>query len=169
MLSCLTFPPRTFAQTVGKSQFDCDKLEPRNWKGGSIEEMRGEEAAYWGCRMGVPAETVKQWQQASDAPDRIDGIRIGAVDKQELVFIRRMGGTMRCCSFSALKKTSKGWEQVWEEYGDEYCMMRCPGIEMKILGSRLVLDAPKSSDADCKNMFYRKEFVWNGKTFRPAP
>jgi len=79
-----------------------------------------------------------------------------------------MGGTMRCFSFSALKKTKSGWEQVWEDSAEEYCMMRCPGIEMKILGSRLLLEVPKSSDPNCKQMFERKEFIWNGKTFRPV-
>ena len=75
---------------------------------------------------------------------------------------------MRCHSFSALKKTNKGWEQVWEANGDYYCTMKCPGIEMKIFGSRLVLDVPKSPVPDCRQSFQREEFTWNGKTFQPA-
>jgi hypothetical protein len=168
VLSCLTFAPASFAQTGAKSPNDCDKLGPRTWKGGSIEESRTQEAAYWGCRMSVPTETVKQWQGASNALDRIDRIKIGTVGKQQLVFIQRMGGTMRCFSFSALKKSDNAWKQVWEDGGDEYCMMKCPGIEMNIFGSRLVLEVPKSSDPDCREMFQRKEFFWDGKTFRPA-
>lgn len=166
--SFFTFAVGSFAQTGGESPRDCDKLGPRTWKAGSIEEMRTQEASYWACRMGVPTETVRQWQQASNAPDRIDRIKIGIVDKQELVFIQRMGGTMRCFSFSALKKTSKGWEEVWEDNGEGYCMMKCPGIEMKIFNSRLALEVPKSSDPDCKQIFQRKVFIWDDKTFRPA-
>jgi hypothetical protein len=75
---------------------------------------------------------------------------------------------MRCFSFAVLKKSSKCWEEVWEDAGDGYCMMKCPGIDMRIFGSRLVLEVPKSTDPDCKDMFDRKEFLWDGKTFRPA-
>lgn len=75
---------------------------------------------------------------------------------------------MRCFSFDVIKKTSNGWERVWEDAGEGYCMMKCPGIEMRIFGSRLVLEVPKSTDADCRDMFDRKEFVWDGKTFRAA-
>ena len=170
LLSFFPLALGSFAQTGERSLQDCDKLGPRTWTAtGSVEEIREQEAVYWGCRMELPTETIKQWQRASDAPDPIDRIKIINMDKQELVYIQRMGGTMRCFSFSALKKTSKGWEQVWEESGDEYCMMKCPGIKMGIVGSRLVLDVPKSSDPDCKKMFHRKEFIWDGKTFRPAP
>ncbi len=169
VLSCIAFAPVSFAQTAGKSPQDCDKLGPSTWKGGSLEEMRQQEAAYWGCRMAVPSETIKQWQQASDELDPITAIKIRTVNKQELVFVERMGGTMRCFRFSALEKTTKGWEKVWGDSGDEYCMIKCPGIVMRIFSSRLVLDTPKSSDPDCKQMFHKKEFIWDGKTFRPAP
>ena len=168
MLSCHTYAPRTFAQTVGKSQSDCDKLGPRTWKAaGSIEEIREREAVYWGCRMGLSTATIKEWQQASNEPDPISGIKIFSINKQEVIFIERMGGTMRCRSFTALKKTSKGWEEVWHEYGDEYCMV-CPEIKIKTLGSHLVLEVPKSTDPNCEQLFRRKEFIWDGKTFQPA-
>jgi len=167
-LSCLTFPLGVFAQTSSKSTSGCDKFGPRTWKVGSIEAIRTQEAAYWGCRMNVPTDTVKQWQQASDEPDRIDRMKIGTVGRQELVFIRRMGGTMRCFSFSVLRKNRQGWEQVWEDYGEEFCMMKCPAIEMRISDSRLSLQVPKPPDPDCKQMFHQKEFIWDGQSFRPA-
>jgi hypothetical protein len=167
VLSCFTFAPGIFAQTGAKSPQNCDKLGPHTWKGDSIEERRDEESAYWGCRMGLPTATIKQWQQASDEPDPIRGIRILRMNEQELVFIERMGGTMRCRSLTALRKTSKGWERVWDEYGDEYCMV-CPAIRIKILGSHLVLEVPKSTAPACEQLWRRKEFIWNGKTFRPA-
>ena len=167
VLACLTFAPGAWGQTGAKSPTQCEKLGPHTWKG-SREEMRFQEAVYWGCRMDVPGETVMEWQQASNGADRIERIKIGSVEKQELVLIQRMGGTMRCFSFSALKNTSDGWKEVWEDNGEGYCMMKCPGVEMKILGSRLVLEGPKSSDPACKDIFQRKVFIWDGKTFRPA-
>jgi hypothetical protein len=167
VLACLTFAPGALAQTGAKSPTQCDKLGPRTWKG-SREEMSFQEAVYWACRMDVPAETVMEWQQASNAGDRIERIKIGSVEKQELVFIQRMGGTMRCFSFSALRDTRDGWTKVWEDNGQGYCMMKCPGVEMKIFGPRLLLEVPKSPDPGCKDIFQRKVFIWDGTTFRPA-
>lgn len=167
---CITYlllAPLSFGQTHSASSTDCDKLGPSTWKPGSVEEMHTQEASYWGCRMGVSPETVRQWQKASGAPDRIANIEIGAVDGHEFVFIERMGGTMRCFSFSALKKVGAGWEEVWTDAADEYCMMKCPGIEMKVFKSQLLLMTPRSSDPDCKQMFHRRGFFWDGKTFRP--
>jgi len=117
--------------------------------------------------MGLPAATIKQWQQASDEPDPILEIKLFAMNGQEFVFIERMGGTMRCRSFTALKKTGKRWEKVWDEYGDKYCMV-CPEIKVRILGSHVVLEVPKSTDPNCEQLFHKKEFIWDGKTFRPA-
>lgn len=168
VLACLTFAPGAWAQAGAKSPTQCDKLGPRTWKASSVEEMRFQEAVYWGCRMDVPAETVMEWQQASNGADRIERIKIGSIEKQELVLIQRMGGTMRCFSFSALRDTRDGWKEVWEDDSDGYCMMKCPGAEMKIFGSRLLLEVPKSSDPDCKDTFQRKVFIWDGTTFRPA-
>ena len=63
VLACLTFAPGAWAQTGAKSPTQCDKLGPRTWKG-SMEEMRFQEAVYWGCRMDVPAETVMECSSA---------------------------------------------------------------------------------------------------------
>jgi hypothetical protein len=163
----LALAPSILAQAGGKSQQNCEKVGPHTWKHGSIEEMSEQEAVYWGCRMGLPTATIKQWQQASDEPDPISEIKLFTMNKQEFVFIERMGGTMRCRSFTALMNTGKGWEKVWDEYGDMYCGI-CPELRIRILGSRLVLEVPKSTDANCEQLFHRKEFIWNGKMFRPA-
>jgi len=167
VLACLTFAPGAWGQTGAKSP-----PSVRNWglTLGKVqrEEMRFQEAVYWGCRMDVPGETVMEWQQASNGADRIERIKIGSVEKQELVLIQRMGGTMRCFSFSALRDTRDGWTKVWEDNGEGYCMMKCPGVEMKIFGPRLLLEVPKSSDPACKDTFQRKVFTWDGTTFRPA-
>ena len=75
---------------------------------------------------------------------------------------------MRCFSFVALQKTSSGWAKIWDEAGDEYCRVQCPPIEMRISGIHLFLYTSRSSDKDCERMFSRKEFAWDGKTFRLA-
>jgi hypothetical protein len=156
------------AQTAGQLSEDCDKLGPRTWKGASFEERREEEDAYWACRVRVPTATIKLWEQATDSLDPIAGIEIRDIQKQYIVFIERVGGTMHCFSFAALQKTSAGWTKIWEESGDEYCRDKCPGIEMRISGLRLSLDTSKSSDKDkdCERTFAKKEFTWDGKTFR---
>jgi TonB family protein len=133
-----------------------------------MEERRFQEAVYWACKMDVSAETVMEWQQASHSADRIERIKIGSVEKQELALIERIGGSMRCFTFSALKDTSDGWREIWEDDREGYCMMKCPRIEMNIFGPRLVLEVPKSSVPNCKDIFARKVFIWDGTTFRPA-
>jgi hypothetical protein len=167
VISCLSFAASGFAQTDGKLPTNCEKLGSRTWKG-SMEERRFQEAVYWACKMDVSAETVMEWQQASHSADRIERIKIGSVEKQELALIERIGGSMRCFTFSALKDTSDGWREVWEDDREGYCMMKCPRIEMNIFGSRLVLEVPKSSGPDCKDIFAKKVFIWDGTTFQPA-
>ena len=73
---------------------------------------------------------------------------------------------MHCFSFTALQKIGAAWKKIWEESGDEYCRDKCPDIEMRISGLRLSLQIPKSPDEDCERTFQKKEFVWDGKTFR---
>jgi hypothetical protein len=76
---------------------------------------------------------------------------------------------MHCYNFKALKETTKGWEQVWEKASasdsDDYCMLTCPGIRMRFVNPFLVLDLPPSPGPDCKDMFHREKYSWNGKTF----
>lgn len=166
VLCCVGFMSGLSAQTVGKPSQDCDKLGPRTWKGTSFEERREQEDAYWACRVHMPTATIKLWEQASDALDPIASIEIRDIQKQQIVFIERMGGTMHCFSFTALQKIGAAWKKIWEESGDEYCRDKCPDIEMRISGLRLSLQIPKSPDEDCERTFQKKEFVWDGKTFR---
>lgn len=165
VLCCVAFMSGLSAQTVGKPSQDCDKLGPRTWKGTSFEERREQEDAYWACRVHMPTATIKLWEQASDALDSIASIEIRDIQKQQIVFIERMGGTMHCFSFTALQKIGAGWKKIWEESGDEYCRDKCPDIEIRISGLRLSLQIPKSPDKDCERTFQKKEFAWDGKTF----
>ena len=96
----------------------------------------------------------------------IADIQLVTIDKEEFVFIERMEGSMHCYNFEALRKTAKEWQQVWENAEDDYCVMSCPAIKMRVTGSRLLLEMPNSSDRDCRRMFQRRAFLWNGKTFK---
>jgi hypothetical protein len=109
---------------------------------------------------------VKIWQQTAGVSGMIQDILPGTLGNLDFVFVQQMEGSMHCYSFSALKKTSKGWEQVWEETGDDFCMVTCPPIRMRILASHLVLDLPKTSSANCKHIFDTKKYLWTGKTFK---
>jgi hypothetical protein len=48
-------------------------------------------------------------------PGRIVDMLLATIEKDKFVFIERLEGTMHCYNFTALKKTSRGWEQVWEK------------------------------------------------------
>jgi hypothetical protein len=68
---------------------------PENWGPNFGEES-------WGCRLAVATETVNQWQKGAEATEAIADIKLAIIEKQDFVFIERMGGSMRCFSFSAL-------------------------------------------------------------------
>jgi hypothetical protein len=162
---CLAFSPSVCAQTSGRSEVECRKQLPRNWGPNFGVQWRQHEATYWGCRLGVPGESIKEWRNIADVSGAIQNILIEEMDKEEFVFIEQVEGSLRCFSFSALKKTAKGWEQVWSEASDDFCVATCPPIEMKFVGSSLVLMSIKSADPQCSRLSRRTRYSWTGKTF----
>jgi hypothetical protein len=161
LLCSLAFVPRAAAQSSRKSHEDCRA----DWPPYFAEGQKEHEAAYWACRLGVATGTVKTWQAS---PGLIADIQMATINKSEFVFIERSEGTMHCYNFEVLLKTAGGWREVWVDSSDDYCMVHCPAIKMRIVGSQLLLDLPSSSDPDCRRMFVGRKYVWNGKTFRAA-
>lgn len=166
VLFCTPFAQRLCAQTPARSDSDCRKLVPRDWGSNFGEEWHQHEAVYWGCRLGAPPEAVKEWRETAQITGMIQNVVRGAIDKQDFIFLEQVEGTMRCYSFYALKKGSTGWEKVWEEASDSYCMMTCPPVRMRILSSYVLLNLPNSSSLECRHRFDRKKYLWNGKTFQ---
>lgn len=169
VLFCFALSPCLYGQTVGHSHEECIKLVPGNWGPNFGEEWHQRETVYWGCRLGTSAETIRVWQQAANVSGMTQDIIPTTIEKQEIVLIEQMEGTMRCYDFLALKKTAKGWEQIWSLGGDEYCTAPCPPVRMKTFGAYLTLESPIASDDKCQHVSWRKEqFLWNGKTFVPT-
>jgi len=165
---CLMFVSVLDARTIGKSHEECLKLVPGAWGPNFGVQWHHHEAIYWGCRLGVPTESVESWQQVAGVTGMIQNILPATIEKQEFVFIEEMQGSMHCYSVSALMKTLKGWEQIWGIGGEKYCTVACPPVRMKIRGSSLTLEIPSPSDEKCTHTSWHKEnYLWNGKTLEP--
>ena len=168
LLLSLLCATATFSQSPQKSHENCIKLVPGNWGPNFGVEWHAHESIYWGCRLGLPAETIKDWQRAAGLSGMTENILPVKIANDDLVLIEEMQGSMHCYIISALRKTPKGWEQVWTESGDDFCTMTCPPIRITIRGPRLFLDAPLSSNPDCNGHIYKRKYLWNGKTFAPV-
>ena len=153
------------AQTEAKSTDECRKHLPRNWGPNFGEQWHHYEAIFWACRSGLTTTAVEKLRQTANVTGLIQDMMRVTIDNQELILIGQVEGSMRCHSFAALKKTETAWERIWDEASDIYCMMSCPPIRMKVKGTVLILRSEASSDRQCKGIFHRSEFVWNGKTF----
>jgi hypothetical protein len=162
LVFCCISPTQTSAQTRRKSHEECRKLVPTDWGPNFGEEWHQHESIYWGCRLGVPPQSVQSWQ---DPFGMIQDIRFATIKEQEFVFVEHMEGTMHCYSFKAFRKTERGWEEVWQQASEFYCMVACPPIRMTIIASSVILQAPATSDKRCTNIFSREQYRWNGKSF----
>jgi hypothetical protein len=165
MMIALLFAAQGRGQTSGKSEAECRKADPGSWGPNFGDEWHAHEAVYWGCRLGVPAETVRAWQ---DPYGMIVDIQKATIENAELIFAEHMEGTLRCYGFRVFRKTAETWRQVWEDVRDEYCMASCPPIKMTISGSHLLLESATTPDAKCKTKFAPRNFAWDGKTFAPS-
>jgi hypothetical protein len=165
------------AQDLRKSHEECLKLVPGDWGPNFGEEWKQNEAVYWGCRLGVPVETIKEWQQFSSGmiQDLIP-IRIG---EEQIVLIESMEGSAHCFSIDALRKTAKGWQVIWSPPSSpdtmDYCTLTCPAIRIRADGKNLVLELPETSDRkedptySCKHVKWKKErYLWDGQTYQPV-
>ena len=57
--------PSCFAEKA-KSHEECLKQVPGDWGPNFGKEWHKNEAIYWGCRLGMPSQTVASWQKALD-------------------------------------------------------------------------------------------------------
>jgi hypothetical protein len=177
VLFCLVPPTRLSAQSLRKSHGDCIKLVPGDWGPNFGERWKQNEAVYWGCRLGIPAETIKEWQHfASGAVQDLIPVTI---DNQQIVLMEDMEGSAPCYTISALMKTSKGWELAWSRSSNpdsmDHCTLSCPPIRMRVQRRNLTLELPATSDPkedqtlSCKHIKWQKEtYHWDGKTFQAA-
>jgi hypothetical protein len=151
------FAPKSDAQVMVKSHEECIKLVPGDWGPNFGVEWHQHEAVYWGCRLGVPSEDVKTWQQLAVGSGMIQDILPATIEHQEFAFIEGMEGSMHCYSVTALVKNTMGWETVWSIGGEEYCTVTCPPVRMKTRGSYFMLELPNPSDKKCKHILWRRE------------
>jgi len=168
---------RLFAQNPQKSHEDCLKLVPGDWGPNFGEEWKQHEAVYWGCRLGVPLETIRQWQHFSSGMIQ-DLIQV-TIDNGQIVLIESMEGSAHCFNIGALRKTAKGWEQIWSPSSNpdsmDYCTLACPAIRMRVYGKNLTLELPATSDPkedqtfSCKRVKWQTEtYHWDGQTYQSA-
>ena len=163
------------AQDLRKSHEACLKLVPGDWGPNFGEEWKQNEAVYWGCRLGVPVETVKEWQRFSfGVIQDLIPVKIG---EEQIVLVESMEGSAHCFSIDALRKTAKGWEVIWSPPSSpdsmDYCTLACPAIRIRPDGKNLVLELPETSDPkedptfSCKHVKWKKEkYLWDGQTYQ---
>ncbi len=168
---------RLSAQILRKPHEDCMKLVPGDWGPNFGAVWQQHEAVYWGCRIGVSEETIRQWQQFSSG--MIQDLIPVTIGKEQIVIIESMEGSAHCYEIGALQKTAKGWELIWSPPSTpdsmHYCTLACPPIRIKALGKNLTLQDPYTSDSkedqtlSCKHVKWHKEsYRWDGRTYQPA-
>lgn len=179
LLAIAAFIPLTqlSAQDLQKSHEECLKVVPGDWGPNFGEEWKQHEAVYWGCRLSVPIETVREWQQFSAGMIQ-DLIQI-TIENQQVVLIESMEGSAHCFDVAALRKRAKGWEVIWSPPSSpdsmDYCTLACPAIRIRAYGKNLTLELPETSDPredqtfSCKHVKWRQErYFWDGQTYQPV-
>jgi hypothetical protein len=169
---------RIKAQVAPRSHEECMKLVPGDWGPNFGEQWHEHEAVYWGCRLGVPAQTVTEWQQVADVEGMIQDLIPKAIRKKDLVLIEEMEGSAHCYQFIALEKTAGGWKQIWSAPAADsmdYCTLTCPPIKMRFRRNDLILEIPYTSNPkedatfSCKSLKWESEiYHWDGHTFKPT-
>ena len=164
-------------QTAGSHE-DCLKRVPGDWGPNFGNVWHRNEALYWGCRLGVPPETVEEWQRAANEMGAAEQISQSKVEGRDLVLIEEMGGSAHCFDVTVLAKPDGNWRPVWRlpvpRNSMNYCTGACPAVRARIDGTVLTVETPLSRDPkedttfSCKHVKWRKEtFRWTGKTFAP--
>jgi hypothetical protein len=153
-----------------KSASECTKVVPGDW--GRDDQWHQHEALYWGCRLGVPAETVKEWQTAAYIEDRMQEVSLARLDGQTVVLITEEGGSGHCFDVKVLVPSGTSWTMVWElPEQDQYCSGWCPALKVRLHSKSLTVSTPSSSDPHntaftCKHVqWHHESFVWTGNTF----
>jgi hypothetical protein len=167
--------PHLSAKQPQKSHEDCLKLVPGDWGPNFGDEWKQHEAVYWGCRLGVPVETIHEWQDFGSG--MIADLIPVTVDNMQIVIVESMEGSAHCYTISAVRKSQKGWKSIWSPPSNpesmDFCTLACPGIRIRVRGKILTLETPGSSDpkedqtTSCKHIKWNKEtYRWNGQTYQ---
>jgi hypothetical protein len=170
----LAFTGNGFTQTP-KSHEECIKRVPGDWGPNFGDQWHHNEALYWGCRLGVPPDTVAEWQRVVNEEGMAQQILLRKVDGHDLVLIEVMTGTAHCSDVKALRYLD-GWKPVWElpvaRNSMDYCTGACPGLRMNMKGRLLTIESPVTNDPEedtphtCRVVKWHKEvFRWSDKTF----
>jgi hypothetical protein len=162
MLFCCVSATQVSAQTRGKSHEECLMLVPGDWRPNFGEQWHQHESVYWGCRLGIPPQAVSTWQ---DPFGMIQDVRLASINNQQFAYVEHMEGSAHCYSFAAFRRIDERWERVWDQGSPDYCMLSCLLIKMTVVGSTLVLRVPQSNNPQCKNIRFREEYRWDGKSF----
>jgi hypothetical protein len=162
------------AQTAKKADKDCLRLTESDWGPNFGEQWHRNEAIFWGCKLGIPAETVADWQKVDKSSGMIQDAILTNFHGAAIVILELVEGSTSCFSFVALQRSSSGWSRVWEDSGasnsTDYCAVNCPAFKMKVKGLLLVLSIPQSRNAEvCDPIDWREyRYHWDGHTFQPA-
>jgi hypothetical protein len=173
---------RSYPQMTPKTHEECMKLVPGDWGPNFGREWRGNEAIYWGCRLGVPVARVQAWQQAAGVVGWVEDLIPVTIGKQRLVLVEEGEGSAHCFRFTALEESAAGWKVVWTRptsadppEGMEYCTLSCPAVKMQARGKTLILrtTSPANPGEDptlgCKNPVWKREaFRWNERSYQPV-
>lgn len=173
----LTISTCLFGQ-VPKSHEECIKRVPSDWGPNFGAEWHHNEAAYWGCRLGVPTETVATWQKTANESGMAQQISTSKVEGRTLVLIEEMAGDAHCFDITVLASSDRDWRIVWRlpvpQDSMDYCTNTCPSLKTSITGHTLTIESPEPTDPQqdttltCAHFRWRKEtFHWTGETFKP--
>ena len=163
------------AQNRPRSHEECLNEVPGDWGWNFGDEWHKNEALYWGCRLGIPAETVATWQKAAEEVGMAQDIIPVNVKGQELVILEEMDGSLHCFEVKVLKRVGSSWSVTWELPASAdsmtYCSLACPSLKVSMSGGVLTVSSPTISNpsedmsVSCKSVSWRNErFRWNGSS-----
>jgi hypothetical protein len=164
------------AQNTPMSHEQCIKAIPGDWGPNFGDEWHRNESLYWGCRLGVPAETVATWQKAAEEFGMAQDIIPVTVKGKDLVILEEMDGSAHCFKVKVLKRVGAVWSLAWElpsaPDSMDYCSLACPSLRVLISSNVLTVSSPTTSNPSedmsetCKSVSWHNErFRWNGSSF----